>query len=166
MLGPRTQPMGKRGPMETKSVKCRECGRKATAYQGMLPTRGVATVLLVGLAIYLVGMWVLVALAAGAAGDQAEADMMGKLYLVAGGITAAAIVLVAWMSRPKYGAVVVCDHCGARYSACKAPTYLKGWDYDKIAPRPAAPEDAVAGALEAGEDAAAEPAEKIVEKNL
>lgn len=120
--------------METKQVKCRECGRTATAFEGMLPTRGVATVLLVGLAIYLVGMWVLVALAGGAAGDPAEADMMGKLFILAGGITAAAVVLVVWMSRPKYGAVVACDHCGARYSACKTPTYVKGWAYDKIAP--------------------------------
>lgn len=123
--------------MDEKKVKCRECGKRATQYEGLLPTRGVATVLLVGLAIYIAGMWVLSGFAASAVADPSEAGMMDLLLVAAGLITLASIVLVVWMYRPKQGAAVICPHCGARYTASKVPTYLKGWNYDKITPAPA-----------------------------
>lgn len=131
--------------METKQVKCRECGRKATQYTGLLPTRGVATVLLAGIAIYVAGIWVLSGLAAMAVSDPAEAGMMDLLLVVAVLVTAATIGLLVWMFRPKQGTVAACSHCGARYNVGKMPSYLKGWNYDKIAPS--------APALEEGEEA-------------
>ena len=48
--------------METSKVKCRECKARATQYEGALPTRGVAKVLVAGFAIYILGLWVLVAM--------------------------------------------------------------------------------------------------------
>ena len=41
--------------METSKVKCRECKARATQYEGALPTRGVAKVLVAGFAIYILG---------------------------------------------------------------------------------------------------------------
>ena len=61
--------------METSKVKCRECKARATQYEGALPTRGVAKVLVAGFAIYILGLWVLVALAGFTTGDAAEVGM-------------------------------------------------------------------------------------------
>ena len=144
--------------METKHVKCRECGRNATRYEGVLPTLGPARVLLVGIAIYLAGMWVLCGFAASAASDPSETGMMDLLLAVAVLVTIASLIVVWWTFRPKPGAVVVCSQCGARYNVGKMPTYLKGWDYEKIAPAvalPAAKEREDAG-VEDAEAAAAE----------
>lgn len=145
---------GKARAMDEKKVKCRECGKRATQYEGLLPTRGVATVLLVGLAIYIAGMWVLSGFAASAVADPSEAGMMDLLLVAAGLITLVSIGLVVWMYRPKQGAAVICSHCGARYTASKVPTYLKGWNYDKIALAPTPVSEA--GKADQAEEKAAE----------
>ena len=103
--------------METSKVKCRECKMRATQYEGMLPTAGIAKVLVAGIAIYVAGLWVLVALAGLTTGNEAEAGFV-----------------VWWMVRPKWGKVVVCGKCGARYAVTLPPKYANGWNYDKIAP--------------------------------
>lgn len=126
-------PLRSEDAMETTHVKCRECGRNATRYEGVLPTLGPARVLLVGIAIYLAGMWVLCGFAASAASDPSEAGMMDLLLVVAVLVTIASLAVVWWTFRPKPGAVVVCSQCGARYNVGKMPTYLKGWNYEKIA---------------------------------
>ncbi|MEC4272697.1 hypothetical protein VJ923_05950 [Adlercreutzia sp. R25] len=123
--------------METSKVKCRECKARATQYEGMLPTRGIAKVLVAGFAIYIVGLWVLVALAALTTGDIAEAGFMDMLILLAVAVTIITACVVWWMFRPKKGKVVVCDKCGARYAVTPAPNYVNGWNYDRIAPREA-----------------------------
>ena len=69
--------------METSKVKCRECKARATQYEGALPTRGVAKVLVAGFAIYILGLWVLVALAGFTTGDAAEVGMMDMLIVLA-----------------------------------------------------------------------------------
>ena len=145
---------GKARVMDEKKVKCRECGKRATQYEGLRPTRGVATVLLVGLAIYIAGMWVLSGFAASAVADPSEAGMMDLLLVAAGLITLVSIGLVVWMYRPKQGAAVICSHCGARYTASKVPTYLKGWNYDKIALAPTPVSEA--GKADQAEEKAAE----------
>ena len=152
---------GKARVMDEKKVKCRECGKRATQYEGLLPTRGVATVLLVGLAIYIAGMWVLSGFAASAVADPSEAGMMDLLLVAAGLITLVSIGLVVWMYRPKQGAAVICSHCGARYTASKVPTYLKGWNYDKIAPALAL--EATGEESERIEDAVVAPAQGALE---
>ena len=137
--------------METSKVKCRECKARATQYEGMLPTRGIAKVLVAGFAIYIVGLWVLVALAALTTGDIAEAGFMDMLVLLAVAVTVVTAAVVWWMFRPKKGKVVVCDKCGARYAVTPAPNYVNGWNYDKIAPREAVASSAHSSA--AGEKA-------------
>lgn len=120
--------------METSKVKCRECKARATQYEGALPTRGVAKVLVAGFAIYILGLWVLVALAGLTTGDTAEVGMMDMLIALAVVVTLATAGVVWWMFRPKPGKVVVCDKCGVRYGVTPAPKYTNGWNYDKIAP--------------------------------
>lgn len=120
--------------METSKVKCRECKARATQYEGKLPTLGVAKVLVAGFAIYIVGLWVLVALAGFTTGDTAEVGMMDMLIAIAVLVTAATAAVVWWMFRPKPGKVVVCEQCGARYAITPPPKYVNGWNYDKIAP--------------------------------
>ena len=92
--------------METSKVKCRECKARATQYEGALPTRGVAKVLVAGFAIYILGLWVLVALAGFTTGDAAEVGMMDMLIVLA--------------------VVVTLATAGVEYT--------NGWNYDKIAP--------------------------------
>ncbi|KAB1650919.1 hypothetical protein [Adlercreutzia muris] len=123
--------------METSKVKCRECKTRATQYEGMLPTAGIAKVLVAGIAIYVAGLWVLVALAGLTTGNEAEAGFMDMLLLLAVAVTAATAGVVWWMVRPKWGKVVVCGKCGARYAVTLPPKYANGWNYDKIAPRTA-----------------------------
>ena len=120
--------------METSKVKCRECKARATQYEGALPTRGVAKVLVAGLAIYILGLWVLVALAGFTTGDAAEVGMMDMLIMLAVVVTLATAGVVWWMFRPKAGKVVICEKCGARYAVVQPPKYTNGWNYDKIAP--------------------------------
>ena len=120
--------------METSKVKCRECKMRATQYEGMLPTAGIAKVLVAGIAIYVAGLWVLVALAGLTTGNEAEAGFMDMLLLLAVAVTAATAGVVWWMVRPKWGKVVVCGKCGARYAVTLPPKYTNGWNYDKIAP--------------------------------
>ncbi len=48
-----------------------------------MPTRGVAKVLVAGFAIYILGLWVLVALAGFTTGDAAEVGMMDMLIVLA-----------------------------------------------------------------------------------
>ena len=129
--------------METSKVKCRECKTRATQYEGMLPTAGIAKVLVAGIAIYVVGLWVLVALAGLTTGNEAEAGFMDMLILLAVAVTAATAGVVWWMLRPKWGKVVICDKCGARYAVTLPPKYANDWAYDKIAPSkaPELPED-------------------------
>ena len=133
------EPIGRerRCPMETSKVKCRECKTRATQYEGMLPTAGIAKVLVAGIAIYVAGLWVLVALAGLTTGNEAEAGFMDMLLLLAVAVTAATAGVVWWMVRPKWGKVVVCGKCGARYAVTLPPKYANGWNYDKIAPRTA-----------------------------
>ena len=130
------EPIGRerRCPMETSKVKCRECKMRATQYEGMLPTAGIAKVLVAGIAIYVAGLWVLVALAGLTTGNEAEAGFMDMLLLLAVAVTAATAGVVWWMVRPKWGKVVVCGKCGARYAVTLPPKYANGWNYDKIAP--------------------------------
>ncbi|MCU7585124.1 hypothetical protein N1614_07155 [Adlercreutzia muris] len=123
--------------METSKVKCRECKTRATQYEGMLPTAGIAKVLVAGIAIYVAGLWVLVALAGLTTGNEAEAGFMDMLLLLAVAVTAATAGVVWWMVRPKWGKVVVCGKCGARYAVTLPPKYANGWNFDKIAPRTA-----------------------------
>ena len=120
--------------METSKVKCRECKARATQYEGALPTRGVAKVLVAGFAIYILGLWVLVALAGFTTGDAAEVGMMDMLIVLAVVVTLATAGVVWWMFRPKAGKVVICEKCGARYAVVQPPKYTNGWNYDKIAP--------------------------------
>ena len=120
--------------METSKVKCRECKARATQYEGALPTRGVAKVLVAGFAIYSLGLWVLVALAGFTTGDAAEVGMMDMLIVLAVVVTLATAGVVWWMFRPKAGKVVICEKCGARYAVVQSPKYTNGWNYDKIAP--------------------------------
>lgn len=120
--------------METSKVKCRECKARATQYEGVLPTRGVAKVLVAGFAVYLAGLWVLVALAGFTTGDAGEAGMMDMLIILAVAVTLVTAGVVWWMFRPKAGKVVVCEKCGARYAVTPPPKYTNGWNYDKIAP--------------------------------
>ena len=120
--------------METSKVKCRECKARATQYEGALPTRGVAKVLVAGFAIYIPGLWVLVALAGFTTGDAAEVGMMDMLIVLAVVVTLATAGVVWWMFRPKAGKVVICEKCGARYAVVQPPKYTNGWNYDKIAP--------------------------------
>ena len=120
--------------METSKVKCRECKARATQYEGALPTRGVAKVLVAGFAIYILGLWVLVALAGFTTGDAAEVGMMDLLIVLAVVVTLATAGVVWWMFRPKAGKVVICEKCGARYAVVQPPKYTNGWIYDKIAP--------------------------------
>lgn len=133
------EPIGRerRCPMETSKVKCRECKTRATQYEGMLPTAGIAKVLVAGIAIYVAGLWVLVALAGLTTGNEAEAGFMDMLLLLAVAVTAATAGVVWWMVRPKWGKVVVCGKCGARYAVTLPPKYANGWNFDKIAPRTA-----------------------------
>lgn len=119
--------------METSKVKCRECKARATQYEGALPTRGVAKVLVAGFAIYILGLWVLVALAGFTTGDAAEVGMMDMLIVLAVVVTLATAGVVWWMFRPKAGKVVICEKCGARYAVVQPPKYTNGWNYDKIA---------------------------------
>ena len=123
--------------METSKVKCRECKTRATQYEGMMPTAGIAKVLVAGIAIYVAGLWVLVALAGLTTGNEAEAGFMDMLLLLAVAVTAATAGVVWWMVRPKWGKVVVCGKCGARYAVTLPPKYANGWNFDKIAPRTA-----------------------------
>ena len=123
--------------METSKVKCRECKTRATQYEGMLPTAGIAKVLVAGIAIYVAGLWVLVALAGLTTGNEAEAGFMDMLLLLAVAVTAATAGVVWWMVRPTWGKVVVCGKCGARYAVTLPPKYANGWNFDKIAPRTA-----------------------------
>ncbi|TGY67887.1 hypothetical protein E5332_10225 [Enterorhabdus sp. NM05_H27] len=123
--------------METSKVKCRECKTRATQYEGMLPTAGIAKVLVAGIVIYVAGLWVLVALAGLTTGNEAEAGFMDMLLLLAVAVTAATAGVVWWMVRPKWGKVVVCGKCGARYAVTLPPKYANGWNFDKIAPRTA-----------------------------
>ena len=120
--------------MEMSKVKCRECKARATQYEGALPTRGVAKVLVAGFAIYILGLWVLVALAGFTTGDAAEVGMMDMLIVLAVVVTLATAGVVWWMFRPKAGKVVICEKCGARYAVVQPPKYTNGWNYDKIAP--------------------------------
>lgn len=120
--------------MEMSKVKCRECKARATQYEGALPTRGVAKVLVAGFAIYILGLWVLVALAGFTTGDAAEVGMMDMLIVLAVVVTLATAGVVWWMFRPKAGKVVICEKCGARYAVVLPPKYTNGWNYDKIAP--------------------------------
>lgn len=120
--------------METSKVKCRECKARATQYEGALPTRGVAKVLVAGFAIYILGLWVLVALAGFTTGDAAEVGMMDMLIVLAVVVTLATAGVVWWMFRPKAGKVVICEKCDARYAVVQPPKYTNGWNYDKIAP--------------------------------
>ncbi|MEY8460881.1 hypothetical protein AALA69_07105 [Eggerthellaceae bacterium 24-137] len=138
--------------METSKVKCRECKARATQYEGQLPTAGIAKVLVAGIAIYVVGLWVLVGLAGLTTGNEAEAGFMDMLILLAVAVTAATAGVVWWMVRPKWGKVVVCDKCGARYAVTLPPKYANDWNYGKIAPH-AAPElpEGAAGADGEGE---------------
>ncbi|MEC4175854.1 hypothetical protein VJ918_00045 [Adlercreutzia sp. R21] len=122
--------------METSKVKCRECKARATQYEGQLPTAGIAKVLVAGIAIYVAGLWVLVALAGLTTGDGAEAGFMDMLIVLAVAVTAATAAVVWWMVRPKAGKVVICDKCGARYAVTLPPKYANDWDYDRIAPAP------------------------------
>lgn len=123
--------------METSKVKCRECKARATQYEGALPTRGIAKVLVAGFVIYILGLWVLVGLAGLTTGNTAEVGMMDMLIALAVAVTLVTAGVVWWMFRPKPGKVVVCDKCGARYGVTPAPKYTNGWDFDKIAPAPA-----------------------------
>ena len=66
--------------MEMSKVKCRECKARATQYEGALPTRGVAKVLVAGFAIYILGLWVLVALAGFTTGDAAEEGVFIRAF--------------------------------------------------------------------------------------
>ncbi len=120
--------------MEMSKVKCRECKARATQYEGAFPTRGVAKVLVAGFAIYILGLWVLVALAGFTTGDAAEVGMMDMLIVLAVVVTLATAGVVWWMFRPKAGKVVICEKCGARYAVVQPPKYTNGWNYDKIAP--------------------------------
>ena len=120
--------------MEMSKVKCRECKARATQYEGALPTRGVAKVLVAGFAIYILGLWVLVALAGFTTGDAAEVGMMDMLIVLAVVVTLATAGVVWWMFRPKAGKVVICEKCGAHYAVVQPPKYTNGWNYDKIAP--------------------------------
>ena len=120
--------------METSKVKCRECKARATQYEGALPTRGVAKVLVAGFAIYILGLWVLVALAGFTTGDAAAVGMTDMLIVLAVVVTLATAGVVWWMFRPKAGKVVICEKCGARYAVVQPPKYTNGWNYDKIAP--------------------------------
>ena len=112
--------------METSKVKCRECKARATQYEGALPTRGVAKVLVAGFAIYILGLWVLVALAGFTTGDAAEVGMMDMLIVLAVVVTLATAGVVWWMFRPKAGKVVICEKCGARYAVVQPPKYTNG----------------------------------------
>ena len=85
--------------METSKVKCRECKARATQYEGALPTRGVSKVLVAGFAIYILGLWVLVALAGFTTGDAAEVGMMDMLIVLAVVVTLATAGVVWWMFR-------------------------------------------------------------------
>ena len=120
--------------METSKVKCRECKARATQYEGALPTRGGAKGLVAGCAIYILGLWVLGALAGFTTGDAAEVGMMDMLIVLAVVVTLATAGVVWWMFRPKAGKVVICEKCGARYAVVQPPKYTNGWNYDKIAP--------------------------------
>lgn len=85
-------------------------------------------------AIYILGLWVLVALAGFTTGDAAEVGMMDMLIVLAVVVTLATAGVVWWMFRPKAGKVVICEKCGARYAVVQPPKYTNGWNYDKIAP--------------------------------
>ena len=87
-----------------------------------------------GFAIYILGLWVLVALAGFTTGDAAEVGMMDMLIVLAVVVTLATAGVVWWMFRPKAGKVVICEKCGARYAVVQPPKYTNGWNYDKIAP--------------------------------
>lgn len=87
-----------------------------------MPTRGVAKVLVAGFAIYILGLWVLVALAGFTTGDAAEVGMMDMLIVLAVVVTLATAGVVWWMFRPKAGKVVICEKCGARYAVVQPPS--------------------------------------------
>ena len=123
--------------METSKIKCRECKANAVQYDGKLPTRGVAKVLVAGFAIYIAGLWVLVVAAGVTTGDTAEIGLMEMLIALAVVVTVLTALILWWMFRPKKGRVVICPKCGARYDLVPPPNYIVGWNYDKIAPRKA-----------------------------
>lgn len=79
-----------------------------------------AKVLVAGFAIYILGLWVLVALAGFTTGDAAEVGMMDMLIVLAVVVTLATAGVVWWMFRPKAGKVVICEKCGARYAVVAA----------------------------------------------
>lgn len=120
--------------MDTKKVTCEVCGKTATQFEGQLPTKGVAKVLVAGIIVYVVGIWVLVALAFVTTGDSADMALMEMLVALSAVVSLITVAVLYWMFRPKKGKAVVCSHCGAHYAVTVPPNYCKGWDYDKLAP--------------------------------
>ncbi len=120
--------------METTKAKCRECKARATQYEGKLPTLGIAKLLIAGLGTYVIGLWLIVIVAAFMTRGTPEEGVVGLLVLLGVAVTLATVGVAWWMSRPKKGKVVICERCGARYGVTRAPNYTEGWDFDKIAP--------------------------------
>lgn len=120
--------------METTKVKCRECKARRHPIRGGVADPGRCEGPRGRFAIYILGLWVLVALAGFTTGDAAEVGMMDMLIVLAVVVTLATAGVVWWMFRPKAGKVVICEKCGARYAVVQPPKYTNGWNYDKIAP--------------------------------
>lgn len=116
------------------SVFCQRCGQPhGVLYETKIPTRGAKLWLfLIGIAVIAFTWFYAIWYEGQKPALSGNSNYMFGVLVISIIVTAAVVVFLRWVARPRTGQIVVCSACRAWYVLSEAPSMTCGWDVDKI----------------------------------